>query len=218
MYADTFRSPELRHEVPIGIPDPFLYAEKDGVKHIAIGAMEIPRLAALGLFELHPSEEFGSDELIALRPLLRRAPPGGRRPRGQGFRDHERGRPRHVSALARRPPARGRCRADGRRRVLRRPPPREDRGRARRDPARAARGRGRNGCRARSLAPRRRPTATGLVVDGEPLTVRARQGCDVAGIRGARHAPPTTSSSRRGRKAPSGTTWAPARSAQACRS
>jgi len=64
MYADTYRSPELRHEVPIGIPDAFLYAEKDGVKHIAIGAMEIPRLAELGLFELHPSEEFGSDELM----------------------------------------------------------------------------------------------------------------------------------------------------------
>ncbi len=64
MYADTYRSPELRHEVPIGIPDPFLYAEKDGVKHIAIGAMEIPRLSELNLFELHPSEEFGSDELL----------------------------------------------------------------------------------------------------------------------------------------------------------
>ncbi len=65
MYADTFRSPELRHEVPLGVPDPFLYAEQGGVKHIAIGAMEIPRLAALGLFELHPGEEYGSDELIA---------------------------------------------------------------------------------------------------------------------------------------------------------
>jgi Xaa-Pro aminopeptidase len=65
MYADTFRSPELRHEVPIGIPDPFLYAEQDGVRHIAIGAMEIARLSELGLFELHPTEEYGSDELIA---------------------------------------------------------------------------------------------------------------------------------------------------------
>jgi len=64
IYADTYRSPELRHEVPIGIPDPFLYAEKDGTKHIAIGTMEIPRLAELGLFELHPSEEYGSDELV----------------------------------------------------------------------------------------------------------------------------------------------------------
>jgi Xaa-Pro aminopeptidase len=65
MYADTFRSPELRHEVPLGIPDPFLYAERDGVKHIQISSMEVPRLAALGLFELHPGEEYGVDELIA---------------------------------------------------------------------------------------------------------------------------------------------------------
>ena len=63
IYAGTI-DPAMRHEVPIGIPDAFLYAEKDGVKHIAIGAMEIPRLAELGLFELHPSEEFGSDELM----------------------------------------------------------------------------------------------------------------------------------------------------------
>jgi Xaa-Pro aminopeptidase len=64
MYADTYRSPELRHEVPIGIPDPFLYVETGGKKHIAIGSMEIPRLAELGLFELHPSEEYGVDELL----------------------------------------------------------------------------------------------------------------------------------------------------------
>jgi Xaa-Pro aminopeptidase len=63
IYADTYRSPELRHEVPVGIPDPFLYAEKGGVKHIAIGSMEIPRLAELNLFELHPAEDYGSDEL-----------------------------------------------------------------------------------------------------------------------------------------------------------
>src|SRR6185436_9907917 len=51
-------------EVPIGIPDPFLYVEKDGTKHVMIGSMEIPRLTGLGLFELHPPEEFGLDELI----------------------------------------------------------------------------------------------------------------------------------------------------------
>ncbi len=65
IYGDTFRSPELRHEVPLGIPDPFLYVEREGARHIAIGAMEIPRLEELGLFELHPGEEFGSDDLIA---------------------------------------------------------------------------------------------------------------------------------------------------------
>ena len=31
--ADTRSSPEMRHEVPLVVPDPFLYAEKDGVKH-----------------------------------------------------------------------------------------------------------------------------------------------------------------------------------------
>ncbi len=63
IYADTFRSPELRHEVPLGIPDPFLYVETNGTKHVQIGSLEIPRLAELGTFELHPSEEFGLDEL-----------------------------------------------------------------------------------------------------------------------------------------------------------
>src|SRR6266550_5419758 len=65
IYGDTFRSPELRHEVPLGIPDPFLYVEREGVKHIAIGSMEIPRLEELGMFELHPGEEYGLDDLIA---------------------------------------------------------------------------------------------------------------------------------------------------------
>jgi Xaa-Pro aminopeptidase len=65
IYADTFRSPELRHEVPIGIPDPFLYAEKAGTKHIVISSMEIPRLREAGGFELHATEEFGLDELVA---------------------------------------------------------------------------------------------------------------------------------------------------------
>ena len=54
MFADTFRSPELRHEVPIGIPDPFLYVERDGVKHIQISSMEVPRLAALGAVRAAP--------------------------------------------------------------------------------------------------------------------------------------------------------------------
>ncbi|HST18174.1 MAG TPA: Xaa-Pro peptidase family protein [Gaiellaceae bacterium] len=65
VYGDTFRCPELRHEVTLGIPDPFLYAEVGGVRHVVIGAMEIARMSGLGLDELHPYEEFGSDELIA---------------------------------------------------------------------------------------------------------------------------------------------------------
>ena len=30
IYADTVRSGELRHEVPLGIADPFLYVERNG--------------------------------------------------------------------------------------------------------------------------------------------------------------------------------------------
>src|SRR3954447_20283983 len=63
MYADTFRSPDMRHEVPLGVPDPILYGEKDGTKHIVTHSMEAARLAELGLFELHLMEELGIDEL-----------------------------------------------------------------------------------------------------------------------------------------------------------
>jgi Xaa-Pro aminopeptidase len=65
VYGDTFRSPELRHEVPLGIPDPFLYAEKDGARHIAISSMEAPRLAEIGGYRLHSHEELGIDDLVA---------------------------------------------------------------------------------------------------------------------------------------------------------
>ena len=92
MFADTFRSPELRHEVPLGIPDPFLYAERNGVKHIQISSMEAQRLSALGLFELHLSEEYGVDELIALGPRVSGDPLRAGVARGQGPRRDERSR------------------------------------------------------------------------------------------------------------------------------
>jgi Xaa-Pro aminopeptidase len=66
IYADTYRSPELRHEVPFGVSDPFLYAELRGAKHVVIGSMDIPSLAGIGAVELHPFEEYGVDELLAL--------------------------------------------------------------------------------------------------------------------------------------------------------
>jgi len=62
IYADTLRSPELRHEVPLSIGDAFLYVEHDGARHLVISALETPRLEGLG-FEIHPYEEFGADEL-----------------------------------------------------------------------------------------------------------------------------------------------------------
>jgi Xaa-Pro aminopeptidase len=72
VYADTLRSPELRHEVPIGIGDPFLYLEAGGSRHVVITAFELDRVRAIpGAPEAHANEEFGYDELLA-RGLPRR--------------------------------------------------------------------------------------------------------------------------------------------------
>ena len=32
IFGDTVRSPELRHEVPITVPDPFVYLERNGTR------------------------------------------------------------------------------------------------------------------------------------------------------------------------------------------
>ena len=62
--GDTVRTPELRHEVPLGIPDSFLYAELDGRRVVAISSMESARVDGLGTdLEVHAIEEFGADEL-----------------------------------------------------------------------------------------------------------------------------------------------------------
>ena len=65
IYADTFRSADMRHAVPLGVPDPILYAEANGAKHVFTHSMEAPRLRALGLFEVHLADDFGLDELMA---------------------------------------------------------------------------------------------------------------------------------------------------------
>ena len=66
IYADTGRSPELRHEVPIGIPDPFLYVERNGSRHVVLTSFELDRVRELEVgLVAHPYEEFGYDELIA---------------------------------------------------------------------------------------------------------------------------------------------------------
>ena len=63
--GDTERVPELRHEVPLTIPDPFFYVERDGRRIVVIHSMEIPRIEEAGVgLEVHPIEEFGSDELL----------------------------------------------------------------------------------------------------------------------------------------------------------
>jgi Xaa-Pro aminopeptidase len=65
IYADSFRSADMRHAVPLGVPDPFLYAEENGSRHVFVSSMEATRLRELGLFDVHPREELGFDELVA---------------------------------------------------------------------------------------------------------------------------------------------------------
>jgi Xaa-Pro aminopeptidase len=66
IYADTIRSPELRHELPLAIPDPFLYVERDGGRHVVLTSFEIDRVREIaGAPEPHAYEEFGYDDLIA---------------------------------------------------------------------------------------------------------------------------------------------------------
>jgi Xaa-Pro aminopeptidase len=65
MVADTRSSPEMRHEVPLVIPDPFVYAEAGGRRYAAVTSYEVSRIAELGLgVEVVPWEELGVDELL----------------------------------------------------------------------------------------------------------------------------------------------------------
>jgi Xaa-Pro aminopeptidase len=66
IYADSLRSPEMRHEVPIAIPDPFLYAERNGDRHVVASSFELDRIAEVAPeLKTMPLEEFGLDELCA---------------------------------------------------------------------------------------------------------------------------------------------------------
>jgi Xaa-Pro aminopeptidase len=66
IYGDTIRSPELRHEVPVPIPDAFLYAEKGDRRAAILHSLEIPRVRQEApQLEIVPLEQLGTDELFA---------------------------------------------------------------------------------------------------------------------------------------------------------
>ena len=66
IYGDTMRLPELRHEVPVPIPDAFLYAEKGDRRVAILHSLEIPRVREEAPeLEIVPLEALGVDELIA---------------------------------------------------------------------------------------------------------------------------------------------------------
>jgi Xaa-Pro aminopeptidase len=64
--ADSTRSPEMRHEVPLAIPDAFLYAEHDGRRVVVVSSLEAQRVreSEAGI-EVIPLENLGIDALLA---------------------------------------------------------------------------------------------------------------------------------------------------------
>jgi Xaa-Pro aminopeptidase len=65
VFADSIRSPEMRHEVPLPVPDPFLYLERDGKRTVVASAFELQRIgeAAPDIEALAP-EAYGLDDLL----------------------------------------------------------------------------------------------------------------------------------------------------------
>src|SRR5437763_659834 len=53
----------MRHEVPVVIPDPFLYVERNGERHVVITPFEVERVEGQDGIQPHPYEQFGYDDL-----------------------------------------------------------------------------------------------------------------------------------------------------------
>jgi Xaa-Pro aminopeptidase len=66
IHGDTNRSAALRHELPLGILDPFSYFEVDGRRVVVIAAMEADRIQGVAPgVEIVDPYELGLDELVA---------------------------------------------------------------------------------------------------------------------------------------------------------
>jgi Xaa-Pro aminopeptidase len=62
--GDSVRNPEILHEVPVAVPDPFLYVEQGDRRIAVVGSFEVQRVEAAGAgLEVHAFERFGRDEL-----------------------------------------------------------------------------------------------------------------------------------------------------------
>jgi Xaa-Pro aminopeptidase len=89
LFADTVRSPELRHEIPLGIGDAFLYLEHEGRRIVVVSVLESDRVAGVGDFELHAPEEFGNDdpEILAMPYAARSTEVAARACKALGVRE-----------------------------------------------------------------------------------------------------------------------------------
>src|SRR5688500_2675782 len=65
LFGDTERSAALRHEVPVAIIDPLLFAEVDGRRYVLTSTLEAERVKrALPDVELLDFFDFGWKELV----------------------------------------------------------------------------------------------------------------------------------------------------------
>ncbi len=63
--ADSIRSPDMRHAVPLAIGDPFLYAERGGRASVVVASFERERVEALAMgLDVRTLEDAGVDELL----------------------------------------------------------------------------------------------------------------------------------------------------------
>ena len=66
IHGDTVRHSAMRHEIPLLVPDPFLYVEVGGGRHVVVSSLESSRIAAIdGGLTVHAFEEFGYDDLVS---------------------------------------------------------------------------------------------------------------------------------------------------------
>jgi len=64
--GDSTRSPEMRHEVPVAVPDEFFYAEHEGRRTVVVASLEAERIREGDpSLEVIPLESLGIDDLLA---------------------------------------------------------------------------------------------------------------------------------------------------------
>ena len=176
----------MRHEVPLGVPDPFLYAEQDGARHVVDRLDGRRPLAERRLYDAASATSSGSTSSTPRPGMTEIVPSSPCAPPRVGITsavvpetfplelaDHLRANGIELTADRDSSSA-----------------ARQDRGRARRHPPRPARRRGRDGRGARA-APRarrerRRRSARSSATSGaSPSTARARRVHRLAGPQGA---------------------------------
>jgi Xaa-Pro aminopeptidase len=66
IYADSVRSADMRHAIPLAVIDPFLYAELGDERHVVVSSIERSRLEELdATLKVHTIDAFGLDQLLA---------------------------------------------------------------------------------------------------------------------------------------------------------